>query len=604
MQPPPRWTVPALALALAASVSLLPLGQSSAGPPRLSGTVAAADERPLEGITMSWRAQGRTFVTSVFTDQNGRYLTPALEAGPVSLWAQGVGFEPARLDLQVTGGTQQVQPLVLRPLAADDRRLEKQLSGVEWLMSFPDATPDERREKQIFASNCTACHTASFTLQNRFDRAGWDVMVRTMAVSNSGTMPRDGWPSAREGMPSMLAYHEELVSFLTKVRGPGSPFTPRLLPRPTGDAARVVITEYDIPQPGIPQTWLTHDGSDWTNGTPSRHEGRGAHDVAVDAQGIVWIADDRSPDRTIARLDPKTGRVTSYVLPDDKGVAAGTHSALVDAEGGVWVTDRAEDILVKFDPKTETFQKFPRPPSIPGTGGTNAYDRQRNLQWATGRPENVGAIRLNPATGGYTAYRYRTQQVDNTYGVAVDRLGNPWFTSGASNIIGTVDVATGDVTEIVLPPLDLPDVAVTPKDRERYAQHTWGANDINAASSLHKCPRRLSSDPTGDYVWVALYCADRIAKIDIRTKAVTEIPMPRYTRPYGTVVDRNHMVWIWMMNTDMVAKLDPATERFTYYHLPTRGTDVRHLWVDDSTPQPTIWAAYNRVNKVARLEFR
>ena len=285
--------------------------------------------------------------------------------------------------------------------------------------------------------------------------------------------------------------------------------------------------------------------------------------------------------------------------------AAATHSVLVDAEGQVWLTNRADDILTKFDPKTETFKKYPRPESIPGTGGTNAYDRARNVQWATGRPQNIGAVKLNPVTGEYKHYPYRTPQVDNTYGIAVDRLGNPWFTSGASNLIGTVNDATGDVFEIPLGPLQDEGMAVTAKDRERHGQTEWGSNDINAASALHKCPRRLSADPNGDFVWVALYCADRIAKIDIRTRTVTEIPLPyRYSRPYGTVVDKNHMVWIWMLNTDMVARFNPTTEQFTFFHLPTRGTDIRHLWADNRTEPPTIWAAYNRVNKVARLELR
>ena len=596
----------ALAVVVGVCGAAIVFAQSVPSGAMLRGNVRSSDGKPMEGVTVSLRGDGKTFVTTVFTDQQGIYQTPKLERGRFKLWAQAVGFEPARLDVNVAGGeTLPLNALELKPLQTTDPRFEKQLSGVEWLNSFPDNTPQERREKQIFASNCTACHTASFNLQNRFDMAGWNVIVRTMSMSSSGNMPKDGWPSKGKVDPSMGAYKEELIGFLSRVRGPGAKLTPKLLPRPTGEAARVVITEYDLPQPGIPQSWLTHDGSDWTQGSASRHEGRAAHDVAVDQQGIVWIADDRSPDRTVARLDPRTGNVTSYSLRDAKGVAAGTHSVLVDAEGYVWLTDRAEDILIRFDPNTETFKKYPRPAGIPGTGGTNGYDRERNMQWSTGRPENVGAVRLNPVTGEYTAYRYLTQQVDNTYGIAVDRLGNPWFTSGASNLIGTADASTGKVSEIVLPPYEPEGMAITAKDRERHAQATWGSNDINAASPLHKCPRRLGADANGDSVWVALYCADRMAKIDIRTKAVKEIPMPiRYTRPYGAVVDKNHMVWIWMLNTDMVARLDPTTEQFTFYQLPTRGTDVRMLWADNNTNPPTIWAAYNRVNKVARLEFK
>ena len=55
--------------------------------------------------------------------------------------------------------------------------------------------------------------------------------------------------SATQDKYSTIHFHrEELARYLATVRGPNSPelvFT--LLPRPTGEAARVVITEYDIP---------------------------------------------------------------------------------------------------------------------------------------------------------------------------------------------------------------------------------------------------------------------------------------------------------------------------------------------------------------------
>ena len=106
-------------------------------------------------------------------------------------------------------------------------------------------------------------------------------------------------------------------------------------------------------------------------------------------------------------------------------------------------------------------------------------------------------------------------------------------------------------------------------------------------------------------MWVCEFFADRLAKIDARTKKVTEYPLPhRYSQPYAATVDKNHMVWITMLNSDRIARFDPITEKFTEYTLPTRGTEIRHIQVDSSTNPPTVWLPYDRTNKIARVQFR
>jgi hypothetical protein len=59
-----------------------------------------------------------------------------------------------------------------------------------------------------------------------------------------------------------------------------------------------------------------------------------------------------------------------------------------------------------------------------------------------------------------------------------------------------------------------------------------------------------------------------------------------------------------MLNTDMIAKFDPTTQKFTEYQMPSRGTDMRHLVVDYNANPPEIYIPYNRSNKIARIQFR
>jgi len=147
---------------------------------RIRGSVTSADGKPMEGVTVSVRGLGEPFVTTVFTNEHGVYVFPLLgSATKYSLWAQAQGFETAKTDA-IPG--KQVAALQLKPL----KDFSKQLTGVEWMNSFPENTPQEKREKQIFVSNCSGCHDNHFALQNRFDADGWNKIITVMSKDSEG----------------------------------------------------------------------------------------------------------------------------------------------------------------------------------------------------------------------------------------------------------------------------------------------------------------------------------------------------------------------------------------------------------------------------------
>src|SRR3984893_15361342 len=157
--------------------------QYAPGGPKFKGTVKSVEGNPLEGVTVSIRGEGKTFVTTVFTNQKGVYVFPPAQSGlKYSLWAQAQGFQTAHLDVNATGGQVEVTALQLKPL----ENFEKQLTGVDWMNSFPEKTAADKREKQIFASNCSGCHDNHFALQNRFDADGWNTRSTVMSLSSEG----------------------------------------------------------------------------------------------------------------------------------------------------------------------------------------------------------------------------------------------------------------------------------------------------------------------------------------------------------------------------------------------------------------------------------
>jgi hypothetical protein len=143
---------------------------------------------------------------------------------------------------------------------------------------------------------------------------------------------------------------------------------------------------------------------------------------------------------------------------------------------------------------------------------------------------------------------------------------------------------------------------VTPEEREFYAKT---GSDWNSAVPWAQGPRRKGGDHTGNVIWVADWCGDNLAKVDIHTSNVTQYSVPSNdSGPYAVVVDKHHVAGVNMLANDSVAKFDLATEKWTEYMLPTHGAETRHISVSDRQYPPTVVVPYWRTNKVARLQFR
>ena len=565
------------------------LAQPTPAKANLSGTVKSAEGKPLEGVGVSARNAGESFTTTVYTNQNGRYFFPPVNSGQYKIWAQTIGFEIAKAESELAGGDKKHVELTLHKL--DD--FHKQLSGTEWAASLPEDSPNDRRMKSVFINNCSGCHQVSFLLQNRFDSAGWSAVINLMQTMQSiGYAPEGKTPD-----PVIHAYKQELAEYLGRVRGPGNPvLNIKPLPRPTGEAAQIVVTEYDLPRADMPGWTMKHNGTDWSEGTPSRYDGRAAHDVAVDKGGFIWFADDATPERTLGKLDPRTGRVTDYKLADPANAAESSHALVFDRQGDIWFANGTEGSPTKFDPETGKFFKYPRPEGYPFSGDFITLDLKGNV-WS---PHRAGAYKLDPRTEKYTNYSAGPGKAN--YDLAADKEGNIWVSQPGGNRMTHVDATTGKVDNVLLDAAVAQGFDITDKDREVSAKLDLTAN---TATPLEKGPRRSVTDWETDTVWVCEFFADRLAKIDARTKKVTEYSLPhRYSQPYAATVDKNHNVWITMLNSDRIAKFDPTTEKFTEFQLPTRGTEIRHIQVDSSTNPPTVWLPYDRTNKIARIQFR
>ena len=80
-----------------------PAAQSARGAGAIQGNIKSSDGAAMEGVLVSARASDRSFTTSVFTDRQGNYVFPSLDAGQYKVWAQAVGFEAGRAELALAG---------------------------------------------------------------------------------------------------------------------------------------------------------------------------------------------------------------------------------------------------------------------------------------------------------------------------------------------------------------------------------------------------------------------------------------------------------------------------------------------------------------------
>ena len=560
----------------------------------LSGATRATNGQPMEGVAVSARAAGATKTTTVFSDEEGDYFFPPLQRGQYRVWAQAVGFETAWDDVALNGRQGQVT-FALNTIADP----APQLSGSEWLAALPEATKHQRRMKEIFRVNCTLCHSPNLPLQSRFDEQGWLAVIDSMLRLNRNTL------GVRNAYSTTAFHREELAKYLASVRGPDSPpLAFKFHPRPMGDAARVVITEWDIPTANEPDGLAWFNGSDWSEGVATGGDrGNPIHTVEIDNDGNAWLtAHGRAATwGTLVRLNPQTDQVTGFKLLQPDGSIQGTHSLATDKEGIIWFA--ATGSLGRLDPRTEEFQIFVPPSNMgAGRGVMTILDVDAHGKvWAS---TGYGAIRFDPDTTKWRYFQNVTVGDGFNYAPAGDAEGNGWWTQHNMDRVGKGEPGSGKSFEVVMRPpwLAEQEDLTTPADREFYESMgalSWGG--INFVPGA-QAPRRMGADKNGDSVWVANFFGNNLARIDIDTLETKYYAAPVKGHPYDVAIDKHHNAWTNLMADDRVAKLNPETGRWTLYLLPSHGCQPRDIAVDDVRGE--VWVPCRQATRIARLQFR
>jgi streptogramin lyase len=377
---------------------------------------------------------------------------------------------------------------------------------------------------------------------------------------------------------------KELAAYLARARGPGETsmkFAAR--PRPTGEAARVGWTLYDLPlnpDAGIGTAYNDTDGTDWSLGPPSKL-GELPHDGGMGLDGNLYYTVN-NPNRlvTIGKVDATTGEVSYLKVAASNGQAATSHGLTRDAQGHFWFdVNPGRRSLGKLDTASQKITVYETPSSMSPLGGAVTMDVDgKGKIWASA-PD--GAVRFDPVTEKFTGFKSLTP-VNNakgsgiTYGAAGDREGNGWWAQMAIDTIGRADVYTGEVTEVKLPPVKSEMDRLKPQDRAFY--DNFSEANFNSPVPWSQGPRRMGTDKNADVLWVGNSWGSTLARINTKTRETTIIPLPdRTMQPYHIAVDSHHNAWGNLWTSDQIIRLDPSTSKWTTFELPIHGTEIRHI---------------------------
>ena len=540
-----------LALTASAAVLLLPLTAQIAWAKgdALSGTVSSDREGKMEGVVVTAKKAGSIVEVSVTTDAQGHYAFPDshLAPGDYTLSIRAVGYDlaaPAKATIAADKAA--TADIKLQPT----KNLASQLSNAEWLMSVPGS--DDMKAQLL---NCTGCHTLERIVRSTHNVDEFMQVVSRMsgygAVSQP-VKPQRMLDTSRSGKPEQ---YRTLATYLASINLSQSDhwqYELKTLPRPKGRDTKAIVTEYDL-------------------GRPTTEP----HDILADKEGNIWYTD--FGEMFIGKFDPKTLKLTEYPIKKFKDKApTGLLSIDFDKDGKLWFDTMYQGSLGALDPKSGEIAYYPLPPEYNDDrvqlNFTGLHHEVDGKVWT----KSVGTqdiFRLDLKTNKWEKFHPTDSIPDmkggSIYQVISDSQNNLWMAEFTEGHLGKIDAKTTAVTWYNIP-------------------------------TQHARARRMEVDDH-DRITITEYRGNKVALFDTKTEKLSEYNLPAWTNPYRANFDKNGEIWASTMNTDRVVRMNPATGQTVQYLMPS-DTNMRTVYVDNTTSPVTFWVGSNHDHRLVRVQ--
>lgn len=544
-----------LTLAAAATAMAFPPASHFAraqGDSALTGVVSSEAEGKMEGVVVTAQRVKSIVRVSVTTDAEGRYSFPRshLQPGQYTLSTRAVGYD---LDSPATATVGDDDAATADIKLQKTKNLAGQLTNAEWLMSFPG---NEDQKAQLL--NCVGCHTLERIARSTHDSDEWTHVVSRMmgygAVSQP-VKPQRMLDANRAGKPEQ---YRKLADYLATINLSATDrwkYELKTMPRPTGRDTRAIVTEYDMVRPTTEP-----------------------HDVLVDKEGMVWYTD--FGNMFIGKFDPKTLKLVEYPIKKFKQKAPeGLLSIDFDRDGKIWFDTMYQGSMGCLDPKTGKIAYYPVPKewnddTVQLNFSGLRHDVDGKIWTKTVGTQHI--FRTDLKTGKWERFHPADYLPKDTapprasvYQVISDSQNNLWMAEFQAGHIGKIDARTTEIK-------------------------WWPVPTKNARA------RRLNIDDQ-DRLTFTEYRGNKVGVFDTRSEKFSEYDLPPRTYPYRANFDKNGEIWASTMHTDRVVRVNPKTGATAQYLMPS-DTNMRTVFVDNSTTPVTFWVGSNHDHRLVKVE--
>jgi streptogramin lyase len=512
----------------------------------VDGVVTNAAGQPVAGAFVKLKNAERRLTYMVITREQGRFDAKDLPPGTYSVQGVGAGYQSEWFSNVgvTTGGNAKVGLTLSQQQGA--------MLPPAWPQRIPEADvlkasidPKDLPEgegKSLIAEKCNSCHDLRRIVVKRSNKDHWEHTIGRMRTRMIVAQ-----------IPDLTdAENATIVNYLAAKFPEVQPYDansrlPRTLLK--GKAVNYKVVTYDLVN---------------THAEP--------HDVAMDPKGNAWVSERAGK---LGRLDGKTLEFVEFDTPP--GPASRDRQSLgnpqIDPNGILWVADGPNNRWLSYDTNNNKFLAFQWTGRRGAAGGNSMALHPDGTVWATGGGRE--ARRLFPDKAEFKFYEApaaKTHKSPGAYGLAVAGDGSVWFAEDEADLMARVDPATGNVEEFKIP-------------YEGYA-----------------FPRRMGADSNGD-LWVALWNAGKLMKVDHKTKQMTIFSPPTPTGGnYSVVVDKkNNYIWVSQHQVDMIARFDPKTQEWVEFPLPEAESDPRRIDIDPTNPN-RIYFSGNIPGRVGFVE--
>ena len=299
-----------------------------------------------------------------------------------------------------------------------------------------------------------------------------------------------------------------------------------------------------------------HDSSRFVKEFPLP-KGSNPFAISSDSSGNIWLS--LRNFSSIARLDPKTGKVEEFSIPSKSKVLQ-IWSMTFDAKGNLWFSDATENKIRKFELSSSKFYEFliPTPDAQPWGIILDA----KGYVWFAGfNSSKLGkldtTIAKNGTSEGITEFSTPTNTSLPSY-LLFDGNNSLWLMESGPAKLAKFDLSSSKFTEYPLP---------------RTANSS--TNPIGIALDLE------------GKIWYTQFRTSNIGRSDPRAVTVEQFATGLLTgAAYGITSDREGNIWTIQQRVDRIVKIVPKDITISEFRIPTNQSFTESITID---PSGNVW---------------